>query len=549
MADTAEFQFMKTIVVKPHIATDNSQLDLRLNNIVYVLEQDDSGWWGGHKEGEDCTGWFPGSCVREMLDDDAPEPAAEPASSRPLSVVPEESGRKDNCVASVADHGLDLHDALNHGGSLVASPNRRVSSGTTPVAQDSAAYANLQAEYRTISAIAEDRTSEIQQLQNKLNESEKLRKSESSSLKREVEDLRHKCHSVETQKADMQKQVQELRSQMDARSADLRQADVKIKSLQEQLSQAQQEVHDGLAERNQMTSHYERRLQEKDAELQRSLEQQKTLIASQAVHSSSASQPAGHAGDDMRRRLFPSTSESRVDTAPLFGGTAATSGPSFSPESIKESAVNAQSLSSVNSSSSAPDAGYSHPSRQPRQAPAASSGSGSRPAPSNCPRPFGAGKPVMGRANSLTRPAFRPLPGTFSPGGAASPGLAKCLSTGDLPATPRIDQELPAMGSVKDKIGMFESVSARSSTPKRTSIPEAAGRPVGSSTTPTASRSLQKSPSWRDAPFAAPSSHRQAQAPFGNQLYLPLNTGDTVHTEDGLEDQVNFNMSPMRRNA
>ena len=31
-----------------------------------MLEKDETGWWGGQKEGETQTGWFPGSCVRTI---------------------------------------------------------------------------------------------------------------------------------------------------------------------------------------------------------------------------------------------------------------------------------------------------------------------------------------------------------------------------------------------------------------------------------------------------------------------------------------------------
>jgi hypothetical protein len=65
-------EYMRTIVIKPHIASDETQFDLKVNDIVYVLEQDETGWWGGHKEGEDCTGWFPGSCVRILMEQQAP---------------------------------------------------------------------------------------------------------------------------------------------------------------------------------------------------------------------------------------------------------------------------------------------------------------------------------------------------------------------------------------------------------------------------------------------------------------------------------------------
>jgi len=38
-----------------------SVLRLEKGDIVFVLEQHESGWWGGHKEGDETTGWFPGS--------------------------------------------------------------------------------------------------------------------------------------------------------------------------------------------------------------------------------------------------------------------------------------------------------------------------------------------------------------------------------------------------------------------------------------------------------------------------------------------------------
>merc|ERR1719301_112573 len=130
---SAEFNFMKTKVVKPHHASDETQLELRLNDIVYVLEQDDSGWWGGHKEGEDCTGWFPGSCVREIFEDgNHTEPFAEPQPADPvdngLCAVPEETspvgckgGSKSNQLQKACKDGLDFdaQDPLHHGNRMV----------------------------------------------------------------------------------------------------------------------------------------------------------------------------------------------------------------------------------------------------------------------------------------------------------------------------------------------------------------------------------------------------------------------------------------------
>jgi len=65
---------MRSVVIKAHHATDQTQLDLKVNDIVFVLEQDETGWWGGFKEGEEHTGWFPGSCVRPVPTETSPAP-------------------------------------------------------------------------------------------------------------------------------------------------------------------------------------------------------------------------------------------------------------------------------------------------------------------------------------------------------------------------------------------------------------------------------------------------------------------------------------------
>jgi len=54
----------------PSSSERESKLALAVNEVVYVLEQSSSGWWGGHKDNEDVTGWFPSACVRLIEDDD-----------------------------------------------------------------------------------------------------------------------------------------------------------------------------------------------------------------------------------------------------------------------------------------------------------------------------------------------------------------------------------------------------------------------------------------------------------------------------------------------
>jgi len=127
-------EFMKTIVVKPHIATDESQLELKVNDIVYVLEQDHTGWWGGHKEGEDCTGWFPGSCVRpvqlEQLQPSvvAQSPCNESHSRHCTDTAALKPSSNVSCAAQPGSEASALHTEMKsplRQKSLVASPQRR----------------------------------------------------------------------------------------------------------------------------------------------------------------------------------------------------------------------------------------------------------------------------------------------------------------------------------------------------------------------------------------------------------------------------------------
>jgi len=537
MVDTADFQFMKCVVVKTHNATDETQLELRLNDIVYVLEQDDSGWWGGHKEGEDCTGWFPGSCVRE-LESSAGEPetetlGVEAAERRGLSVVPEEEKRSSHpsCTAN-CEHGLDLDEALHRENRMVASPNRRVSGASTSVA-DAAAFADIQAQLKTSQAIAEDRAREIQQLQGKLTELEAGRKSDALTNKRQIEDLRRQNQMQEDMKQDLQKELARHREN----AGEVPSLRAEISTLMQQLAKSQQETRDRMNECSQL----QRQVSEKDAEIH-DLRQQQILatqavtapqLPAQALFCPSSSPPP--ACDDTRRRLFPST----METAPLIPGAGGT--PSFSMNDIANEVVNSQS--SVQSASSAETA-RPNSCRPP-----------SYKANSSTPRPFGSGV----RGGSLTRPAFRPLPNALSPGGPAmSPGgLSKCLSTGDLPPTPRIEteQEAPPTGGVKDKIGFFEK---RGNTPgpKGRSSVHIDGRPLA--VTPSSQYNVpvpgaHRSPTeqrWQQKAYNATHGQRQAFQHAANTSHNPAFPGlSMMETEDVVDGPVNFNMSPMRRHA
>lgn len=90
---------IRTMAVKKHEATDESQLNLKVNDIIIVLEKDETGWWGGHKENDDKTGWFPGSCVRSIPQAKRQSEQKKPESNCKDSV---KDGLKDGACTSVA---------------------------------------------------------------------------------------------------------------------------------------------------------------------------------------------------------------------------------------------------------------------------------------------------------------------------------------------------------------------------------------------------------------------------------------------------------------
>eukprot|EP00411_Alexandrium_monilatum_P064401 CAMPEP_0175535148 /NCGR_PEP_ID=MMETSP0096-20121207/24049_1 /TAXON_ID=311494 /ORGANISM="Alexandrium monilatum, Strain CCMP3105" /LENGTH=545 /DNA_ID=CAMNT_0016837935 /DNA_START=71 /DNA_END=1709 /DNA_ORIENTATION=+ len=68
IADAVRAEAIKNYV--PDGDYSSSQLTLKKGDIVWVLEQHSSGWWGGHKEGDDLTGWFPRVLVRPTGDEE-----------------------------------------------------------------------------------------------------------------------------------------------------------------------------------------------------------------------------------------------------------------------------------------------------------------------------------------------------------------------------------------------------------------------------------------------------------------------------------------------
>lgn len=515
MADSAEFNFMKAVVVKPHQATDETQLELRLNDVVYVLEQDDSGWWGGHKEGEDCTGWFPGSCVRELENQE--HLAQSPPCAGRLSLVPEEYATSE--------------DALLRDDRMVASPNRRVSQGTIGEKEkrDSVAVSTLQAELRTMSAIAEDRAREIQRLEAERAKGDAALKAEVSVAKAEASVAR--------------RQLEDLTSQLEVRTTEVRTAETEADRLREQLAKAKKELCEVKTEVKTLSKHYERRLQEKDAEIREALQQQGQIHQDeQATDISVASHHQTAEEQETRRRLFAST----ADETPLFPGARGT--PSFSMNDVAQmrnddvTPVNTEGTVHSNASS-VETVPRTNTFRQPPQLPQTAP---FRPAPSPAPSTPGNSAPY--RPHVAARPAFQPSASSPQVEKLQSPlrgaGIAKCRSTPDLPPTPRLDKEdTPVRGSVREKIGLFEQVAQRCATPRRSASVKAGPPRSMTSDTPGITHPPLVSSSAQRSPYSAPrsASCKDLRQASSHGLRLDLN-----EAQDALE-QVNFNMSPMTR--
>jgi len=575
IAAPAEFQFMKTKVVKAHHATDETQLELRLDDIVYVLEQDDSGWWGGHKEGEDCTGWFPGSNVlpleeeRDRLQGQVIETSSTmcPISMPSSASLPFDNGEvsleteENNPINRVCTdgHELDAQSPLHRENRMVASPLRRVSDqrvsagNVSPSIESATAVAILQLESRNAN---EQHTGEIQHLQDQLTEANEI----ATSARWRNEEMDRKCQRLEKEQGQLQTRVQELTTQLEARSSEKSSAERRAEALQEQLAKSQQESCDSKNECAQLR----RRLQEKESELLKakdparptqetirepSLEElpQRRVVQGELPRASppmrqttnsSAESKTPTLGDDPRRRLFPSTADPSLAGMPPTENNLGHSILDATAEEVSNVSNTMETVPRFSERITAFNA-----SRQPPQAPA-----GVRQAPvASAPRP--------GRSNSLTRPAFRASPRALSPTMAQSPGMARSATTPNLPDTPsRIDTglEMPSVGSVKEMARLFEQ---RCGTPDRS-------RNEGSRPATDGDLSLlrglasvrgQRSPVTEQRLRENPTSARSLpHQPVRSEEALPRVQNLTgLDMQEAEEDCPNFNMSPMNpgRNA
>jgi len=361
--EAAQAETTRTVVVKAHDSADETQLKLQVGDIVYVLEQDETGWWGGHKEGEDLTGWFPGSCVRPMPEESqqdnsfssvgpvaqavgaAENPSAfcsiaslaaptEAGTITSLAAPPEACHAEEALVTANSALETGVRSPLRHS-LVVASPQRRnfeglqhadvVIPGTPAVDPEASSLFEENARLRAANA----------QLDEKLQE-----------WTRQSDVDRRKSMALEAETQRERQQRESLERQLQAESEAKQQLSSDFSALQEELEKAKRSTQAQRDASEHMRQLYEERLRERTEELEAlqengrksiTSERQRALALEEQLRSckeelaasvrrgansplpttgvgeapnASVSLEVGHlaaAGGDPRRRLFSST--------------------------------------------------------------------------------------------------------------------------------------------------------------------------------------------------------------------------------------------------
>jgi len=288
-------EFVKAITVRAHPSSDDAQLDLRVNDIVYVLERDESGWWGGHKEGEDNTGWFPGSCVRPVPENFEVEvPASlETHIAEPMSFDAEQAITTARPEFSVATFEADTAREMSPEQSFIQSPRRRVirpphTLATTPTPL-----------VETCNDLPQE------ELQARIQAKDK----QISDLRTEVAEAKRKERQSD---ADLHEQSRRLREVEHCTDVERKRA-IELTDKNEELARQIQEQQDAVIK-------MKRKLEEKDADLQsalQALQHAEVQVAQRRPSESLPDPPEAHVAekvvdDAARRQLFarPSARES-----------------------------------------------------------------------------------------------------------------------------------------------------------------------------------------------------------------------------------------------
>mmetsp|Transcript_70307 Transcript_70307/g.139350 ORF Transcript_70307/g.139350 Transcript_70307/m.139350 type:complete len:659 (-) Transcript_70307:132-2108(-) len=563
-------EYFKTYVVKPHHATDDSQLELKVNDVVYVLEQDHTGWWGGHKEGEDHSGWFPGSCVRPLEPQPRPQVEVQPTGGEDQPVAASSPNKRDMGAVGkgpLATADLDARSPLRQI-QLAASPQRKgdhhvptseqlVTGGPLSTACPSVASGLLGSAVMVSATdnIAEVENAKLKQENGELSESLRLIKRQSDVDRRNYtemeaaaqherelrEQIERRFQAELEQKAHFSSEAQQLREQL---AREHRKSEAHQRGVEEMQRLYEEKMLEKDDELKKVSEHLDcgRKMAQSEKQRARSLEEQlqqcqEELEALRRDRQAPALAPISTtAAEEACRRLFP--------CAPGSSST------STSPRADGMRGLPLADIGTVADSSST--------------------------ATSHASQPFTAGGALRGITTK--RPPEIPIPSgsaarsSSRSGSGPLLGYAHSNSMGDLscprfvggrgPSTPK-HEETPPPGSVADRVTMFEQ---RCQTPRRepSATPKRGPRSLSRDAWPRATPALEPqsltvqseralvpisaggpTPLHATTPLAQSSrqTSRPLPPPPPSCAALEMPEDD----DDGHVEQVCFGMSPIER--
>lgn len=518
-SDTVIMESLKTVVVKPHQATDDTQLDLKVNDIVYVLEQDETGWWGGHKAGEETTGWFPGSCVRPIF-----EPGTLGHQQLTGVVTEEQAAQQSSSSACRADEGpRALHPALEtetrspvRRSLLVASPQRgghhepragdrsSVAIPGTP-AESSAPDAGSQAVPEMSAEMLAVQVSKLKQENTELSDAMKAMKRQSDVDRRNCTEMEAAAEAERQRREELERRLQAENSEKErllSEATTLRKQVEKEKAQQEAMKHMEslyksqlEEKEEELRRAGEQVDHH-RRSQQSEKQRMRSLEEQVQVLSQQLEGTRQGVQPRAEVSEQtgaahcQRRLSVESAHTTAVDqTVPveahaivmdetrrrLFSSTASNGGTMPTPASDRVGQYFDGFVPMVQPSASP----VSSPTTETSRGRALTTAGRNQPAttaPSLGHQQAAVSAPGSARGPVVNRPPEPPRAASTAPRagsrGVVSPNrLFHAHSTGDLDQRPRalsVDpgstEDAPPRGCVADKVTMFEQ---RCQTPRR----------------------------------------------------------------------------------
>mmetsp|Transcript_53808 Transcript_53808/g.114894 ORF Transcript_53808/g.114894 Transcript_53808/m.114894 type:complete len:522 (+) Transcript_53808:76-1641(+) len=345
--DSAD-QGFHAVVIKEHVSTEDLQLTLRVGDIVVVVEDDASGWAGGHKIGEESkSGWFPRTNIRPLTPQEelqmngaSPTPQSNASASGrdglrwPMegsSISP--GGKKQSCGSSKADSLL----RQNRG---VATPNGMQ---TRELERE---LGRLRDELTSVSEeLVSEKTSrqhaeqELRQVRAQLDQNSKVR----AQLEQQLREVHAQAEQNLHARAQAERELREIRSQsasqdslrkeLEMLKATQRQNEEKYREREEQNRKAVQDLRSEVSRlRTENTSI--RTSQEKIVQDYNSKKAQLAQVQEKLSETSAALSEKSTALDELRS----SQSGSRVGSVDLrLGGT-----PSLRDEEERTSIVEVQ---------------------------------------------------------------------------------------------------------------------------------------------------------------------------------------------------------------